>query len=196
MFPSRYRLRCGARGPMARIYRIWLFLQEHVVGTLAALIMLAVTVFAVGQMFSRYLAGHTFHWGQDAVTYFVITATFLYFGASQAKRAHLAVTLLPDWLRAAGRIDLALAVRAIASLCVVLFVAGFVWWGLPAATRTWRVGTVTESLALPMWPFQYALVLGMAMLGITALFQLYRDVMRLFGRDVFPWEPDDDQLEL
>jgi TRAP-type C4-dicarboxylate transport system permease small subunit len=181
---------------MATIYRVWLLFQEHVVGTLAALTMLAVTVFAVSEMFGRYLAGHTFPWGQDAVTYLVVTVTFLYFGASQAKRAHLAVTLLPDWLRAGGRVDLALAIRAIASLCVVLFAAAFIWWGLPAAQRTWRAGVVTESLALPMWPFQFALVAGMAMMGVTALFQLYRDVMRLFGRDVFPWETDHDQLEL
>jgi TRAP-type C4-dicarboxylate transport system permease small subunit len=181
---------------MATIYRVWLFFQEHIVGTLAAVTLLVVTVFAVSEMFGRYLAGHTFQWGQDAVTYLVVAATFLYFGVSQAKRAHLAVTLLPDWLRAGGRVDLALAIRSIASLCVVLFAAGFVYWGLPAAERTWRVGTVTESLALPMWPFQFALVAGMAMMGITALFQLYRDVMRLLGRDVFPWETDEDQLEL
>jgi TRAP-type C4-dicarboxylate transport system permease small subunit len=181
---------------MATIYRAWLFVQEHVVGTIAALMMLGVTVFAVSEMFGRYLAGHTFAWGQDAVTYLVVTATFLYFGASQAKRAHLAVTLLPDSLRAGGRVDLALVIRSIASLCVVLFAAAFIWWGLPAAQRTWRAGVVTESLALPMWPFQFALLAGMAMMGITALFQLYRDVMRLRGRDVFPWETDDDQLEL
>lgn len=181
---------------MATIYRAWLFLQEHVVGTLAALTLVAVTVFAVSEMLTRYVAGHTFEWGQDAVTYLVVSATFLYFGASQAKRAHLAVTALPDCLRSGGRIRAAVAIRAFALLCVVLFVAGFVYWGLPAATRTFRVGTVTESLALPMWPFQYALVVGIAMMGVTALFQLYRDVMRLFGRDVFPWESDDDQLEL
>jgi TRAP-type C4-dicarboxylate transport system permease small subunit len=181
---------------MATIYKAWLFFQEHVVGTLAALTMLAVTVFAVSEMFGRYLAGQTFPWGQDAVTYLVITATFLYFGAAQVKRAHLAVTALPDWLRGGGRVRLALTIRSIASLCVVLFVAGFIWWGLPAAARTWRVGVVTESLAFPMWPFHYALIVGMAMLGITALFQLYRDVMRLLGRDVFPWEADHDELEL
>lgn len=181
---------------MATIFRAWLLFQEHVIGTLAALTLLVVTVFAVSEMFGRYLLGHTFAWGQDAVTYLLITATFLYFGVSQAKRAHLAVTVLPDWLRAAGRVDLALVIRSIASLCVVLFAAAFVWWGLPAAERTWRVGVVTESLALPMWPFQHALIVGMGMMGITALFQLYRDVMRLFGRDVFPWETDDDELEL
>jgi TRAP-type C4-dicarboxylate transport system permease small subunit len=181
---------------MATIYRMWLFFQEHVVGTLAALTMLGVTVFAVSEMLGRYLIGHTFQWGQDAVTYLIVTVTFLYFGVSQAKRAHLAVTVLPDWLRAGGRVGFALAIRAIALLCVVLFVAAFVYWGLPAAARTWRAGVVTESLALPMWPFQYALLAGMAMMGITALFQLYRDVMRLLGLDVFPWETDDDQLEL
>lgn len=181
---------------MATIYKAWLLFQEHVVGTLAALIMLIVTVFAVTEMFSRYLAGHTFQWGQDAVTYLLVSATFLYFGAAQAKRAHLAVTALPDWLRGSGRVKPALAIRSFASLCIVLFVAGFIYWGLPAAVRTWRVGVVTESLALPMWPFQYALIVGMAMMGITALFQLYRDVMRLLGRDVFPWESDHDQLEL
>jgi TRAP-type C4-dicarboxylate transport system permease small subunit len=181
---------------MATIYKAWLLFQEHVVGTLAAVTMLAVTVFAVAEMFGRYLAGHTFQWGQDAVTYLVVAATFLYFGASQAKRAHLAVTVLPDWLRSGGRVKPALAVRAFASLCVVLFVAGFIYWGLPAAFRTWRVGVVTESLVLPMWPFQYALIVGMAMMGITALFQLYRDVTRLLDRDAFPWEADHDQLEL
>lgn len=181
---------------MATLYRMWLFFQEHVVGTLAAVTMLVVTIFAVSQMVSRYLAGHTFVWGQDAVTYPVVALTFLYFGASQAKRSHLAVTLLPDLLRAGGRIELALVIRSIALLCVALFAAAFIWWGLPAAVRTWRVGVVTESLVLPMWPFQYALVAGMAMMGITALFQLYRDVMRLLGRDVFPWETDEDQLEL
>jgi TRAP-type C4-dicarboxylate transport system permease small subunit len=181
---------------MATVYRAWLLFQEHVIGTLAALTLLVVTIFAVSEMFGRYLLGHTFAWGQDAVTYLLVTATFLYFGVSQAKRAHLAVTVLPDWLRAGGRVDLALASRSIATLCVVVFAAAFVWWGLPAAQRTWRVGVVTESLALPMWPFQYALIVGMAMMGITALFQLYRDVMRLFGRDVFPWETDHDELEL
>lgn len=181
---------------MAALYRIWLFLQEHIIGTFAALVLLGATVFAVSEMFSRYLVGHTFEWGQDAVTYSVISATFLYFGASQAKRAHLAVTALPDWLRSSGKQTASLIVRSFALSCVVVFAACFIYWGLPGAARTFRVGSTTESLALPLWPFQYALLVGMGMMGITALFQLYRDVMRLFGRDSFPWEPEDDQLVL
>jgi TRAP-type C4-dicarboxylate transport system permease small subunit len=181
---------------MASIYKAWLFFQERIVGTLAALTLLGVTIFACTEVIGRYVLGHTFHWGQDAVTYLMVAAAFLYFGGSQAKRAHLAVTALPDWLRANDRLKPALVVRVIAFLCIVFFVIGFIYWGLPAAERTWRLGTTTESLVLPVWPFQYALLVGMGMLGVTALFQLYRDVMRLFDRDVFPWEPDDDQLVL
>jgi len=181
---------------MATIFKAWLYFQEHVIGTLAAVAMIVVTVFAVSEVIGRYLVGHTFHWGQDAVTYTVVSATFLYFGASQAKRAHLAVTVLPDWLRTRYSVKPAVAIRALALLCVVLFAVAFIYWGLPGAQRTWRVGIVTESLALPVWPFQFALLAGIGMMGITALFQLYRDVMRLFDRDVFPWEKDYDQIEL
>lgn len=181
---------------MARIYKAWLFFQEHIVGKGAAVLFLVMTVFAVTEMFNRYLIGRTFHWGQDAVTYLIVTATFLYFGASQAKRAHLAVTALPDWLRSGGWLKVAVGIRAFTLLCIVLFTATFLYFGVPGAERTYRMGTVTESLMLPMWPWQYALLVGMAMLGITALFQFYRDVMRLFDRDVFPWESDYDELEL
>ena len=183
-------------GLLATIFKAWLFFQERVIGSAAAITMLIVTVFACTEVFGRYLVGHVFQWGQDAVTYLTISATFLYFGASQAKRAHLAMTALTDSLRSRGKLAPALVIRSFALLSVVLFVACFVYWGIPAAARTFRVGVVTESLVLPMWPFQYALIVGMGMMGITALFQLYRDVMRLSGRDVFPWESDEDQLVL
>ena len=181
---------------MAKIFKAWLFLQEHIVGTLAAVTMIGVTVFACLEVLARYLAGYVPEWGQDAVTYFLVAATFLYFGASQAKRAHLAVTALPDALRHGGGINMALTIRAFALFCVVAFSIGFIYWGLPAAARTWRAGVVTESLFFPMWPFQFALIVGMAMMGITALFQFYRDVMKLLGQDVFPWETDHDEFEL
>ena len=181
---------------MARIYTAWLYFQERIIGGVAVLALLLVTIFAVTQVLGRYILGYTVHWGQDTVTYILVSATFLYFGVSQAKRAHLAVTALPDWLRAGGRPKPALAVRALALTFIVVFVATFVYWGLPGAHRTWRMGTVSESLALPMWPFQYALLIGMGMMGITAAFQAYRDVMKLFDRDVFPWETDHDEFEL
>ena len=178
------------------MYRGWRFLQDRVVGYLAAAMLLGVTVLSLVEIFRRYVEGRTFYWGQDAVTYFMVAATFLYFGASQAQRAHLAVTLLPDWLLRSRRRRLGHAVRAVGSLLYLLFVIGFIYWGMPGAERTMALGRMTESMIIPLWPFQYVLLAGMAMLGVTLLFQLYRDIMRMLGRNVFPWEPDFEDLEL
>jgi TRAP-type C4-dicarboxylate transport system permease small subunit len=166
-----------------------------VIGYAAAAMLLGATILACVEIFRRYFEGQTFHWGQDAVTYFLVAATFLYFGTSQAQRAHLAVSLLPQWLMAGGNVRLAYAVRALGSLIGALFVAAFVYWGLPAAERSLLLERMTESMIIPLWPFQYLCLIGMGMMGVTLAFQFYRDVMRFFGRDPFAWESD-DELEL
>lgn len=181
---------------MEATYKAWRFLQDRVIGYAAAWTMLGVTVLAVLEIFRRYVMGSTFHWGQDAVTYFMVSTCFIYFGAAQAQRAHLAVTLLPDWLKDSGWIKVALVVRSTALLLSLLFVFGFVYWGLPGAERSMRLDRMTESMIIPLWPFHYVLLVGMAIMGITMLFQLYREVMQLFGREVFPWDRDDHELEL
>lgn len=181
---------------MSALYRAWYLFQEYVVGYVAAVVFLAATVFACSEFLTRYLIGHTFHWGQDAVTHGIVGAVFLYFGASQAKRSHLTVTILPDWLRARGSRRAAYAVRALAALVVVIFCALFVYFGYPGAERTWRTGRLTESMVIPLWPFQYALVIGMGMLAITAFFQFYQEMMRVFGREVYAWDNQDEEFEL
>ena len=181
---------------MGALYKAWRYLQEKLIGSIAAIVFLVATVFACTEFITRYLIGHTFHWGQDAVTHGVIAATFLYFGASQAKRAHLTVSLLPDWLKGRGQRPLAAFIRALACVVVIGFCAMFVYYGMPGAERTWRMGRTTESMIIPLWPFQYALIVGIGMLAITTLFQLYQEVMRIFGRNVYPWEPEDEEFEL
>jgi TRAP-type C4-dicarboxylate transport system permease small subunit len=182
---------------MNQLYRGWRFLQDRIFGTLAAVTLFCATLLAVIEIFRRYLLGQTFYWGQDAVTYFLIAATFLYFGTAQAQRTHLAVTVLPEWLMRSGRTRLAFAVRAAASLLGALFALAFIWWGLPAAERTMRLGRMTESMVIPLWPFQYVLLVGIASLGLTLLFQFYRDfLLALTGRDPFPWDTPHDDFEL
>jgi TRAP-type C4-dicarboxylate transport system permease small subunit len=181
---------------MGALYRAWCFVQENLIGTVAAMVLLFATVFACTEFFSRYMIGHTFHWGQDMVTHCIIAAVFLYFGGSQAKRSHLTVSILPDWLRGRGLRPAASAIRAFACLVVVVFAFAFAYYGLPGAERTWRTGRMTESMLIPLWPFQYALVIGMVALGITALFQFYQELMRVFGREVYSWDIEDEEFEL
>ena len=52
-------------------------------------------------------------------------------------------------------------------------------------------------MVLPLWPFQYVLLVGMTTFGITLLFQFYRDtLLALTGRDPFPWDTDNEEFEL
>lgn len=181
---------------MGALYRAWRFFQDRMIGSIAAIVFLVSTIFACTEFLGRYVVGHTFHWGQDIITHAIIAATFLYFGASQAKRAHLTVSILPDWLKGRGQRPLAAFVRALACLVVIAFCTAFVYYGLPGAARTLRTGRMTESLIIPLWPFHYALLIGVGMIAVTAVFQLYQEVMRIFGRNVYPWEPEDEEFEL
>ena len=42
---------------------------EKILGTLSALLMIGVTLFALAEIFRRYILGVVFEWGQDAVIY-------------------------------------------------------------------------------------------------------------------------------
>lgn len=182
---------------METTYRCWRFLQDKIIGYCAAVLLAGSTILAVVEIIRRYGFGSTFYWGQDAVTYFLVSGAFLYFGASQAQRTHLAVTVLPEWLTRSGRVRLSYAIRALSGMLGILFVIGFVGWGLEPAERTMRLGRLTESMILPLWPFQYVLLVGMATLGVTLLFQFYRDsLLALTGRDPFPWDTDHEEFEL
>ncbi len=50
----------------------------------------------------------------------------------------------------------------------------------------------TESLAFPMWPFLLSLLLGLAFMAITMVFQLYFSIRKLQGHAV-PEEPADEE---
>ncbi len=56
-----------------------------------------------------------------------------------------------------------------------------------------QYGSRSESLAFPMWPFLAALLLGFAIMAISLVFQVYRGVQKLRGRDVL-FEPEEGAL--
>ena len=87
---------------MSKFYRGWVYFMEHVVSYIAAALMLGATGLAIIEIFRRYLLGTTFHWGQDAVTYFMVSAVFMFFVVTQVKRSHLAVTALAEWMTSKG----------------------------------------------------------------------------------------------
>ena len=87
-------------------YKYFGFFIEKVIGNCAALVMFLSTGLAILEIFRRYILGVTFEWGQDAVSYFMISALFLYFCVTQYKRSHLAMRAAVDALKNKGFIRL------------------------------------------------------------------------------------------
>lgn len=179
-----------------KTYRALRFITDKIVGYLAAIVMLAATGLALLEIVRRYVLGVTFHWGQDAVTYFIVGSIFLFFAVTQARRSHLAMSAILDLLKAKGHMRTVMYIRALVSLLSLAFYASFAWWGLPSVERVYQLGRMTQSMLIVMWPFQAALAAGFGLMALIAAFQLYQDVMALLGRKVFPWAETEEGLEI
>jgi TRAP-type C4-dicarboxylate transport system permease small subunit len=179
-----------------KTYRFLRFFTDKIIGYLAASVMLGATVLALVEIFRRYLLGMVWHWSQDAVTYFMVSSIVLFFSVTQARRSHLAVTAALDWLRSKGHLQAVLWIRTINTILALLFCSGLAWWGIPTAARTLAMGRTTQSMLLPVAPFQYALIVGFTLMALVLAFQLYQDIQALRGKKVFPWASTEEGLEI
>lgn len=177
---------------MDRLYAGWRRVQDTYLSYLAAVPFWAAVLLAIAEIVRRYVFGVTFHWGQDFVIYFLLASVFLYFGITQARRAHLMVTLIPDRLAKSGNVRALHLVSAVATALTLCFVTGLLYWGWPALRAAFQFGRRTESLYFPIWPFVLVLLVGLAMMALTVAFQLYRDVQAIRGRRVFQAEDGEE----
>ncbi len=184
---------------MEKAYAFWRVFQDRILGRAAALLLLGCTLLALLEIFRRYLLGFSFEWQQDAVTFFILSGVYLYFGIAQRHDDHLNVAMLPEVLAAIGPRARRAAefVKVIAQVVTFLFLLAVVWWGIPEVHDSFNYETRTESLAFPMWPFLAALLAGFALMAVTLFFQIYRGIHKLRGRSVLeePSEPKDSALE-
>jgi TRAP-type C4-dicarboxylate transport system permease small subunit len=167
-------------------YATWRAFQDRVLAPAAALLFVGSTLLGLLEVGRRYVFGHSFEWQQDAVTFFILSGVFLYFSISQRRNAHLTVTLLPEMIHAFGgrgrRVAEIMKLLALVFSCA--FMAAVVRWGIPEVEDSLKYEARTESLAFPMWPFLAVLLFSFGCMGITMLFQIYRQVQALRGRIV------------
>ncbi len=175
---------------MIRAYAAWRSFQDRVLAPAAALLLVGFTLLALVEVFRRYIVGLSFEWQQDAVTFFILSAVFLYFSVSQRKDAHLQVTLVPELLNLAGpRAKAAAVLVKLAALAFsFLFLCMVVWWGLPEVEDALKYESRTESLAFPLWPFLAVLLVSFGFMALTMLFQIWFAIQKLRGRPV----PEED----
>ena len=178
---------------MEQAYRLWRAFQDRVLAPATALVLLGCTLLALLEVVRRYAFGYSFEWQQDAVTLFILSAVFLYFGISQRRGAHLNVNLLTGALQALGPGGRRAAeiIKVLATVISFLFLLAVVWWGIPDIKDSMTYGSRSESLAFPMWPFLVALLAGFAFMVVSLFFQVWRGVQGLRGRNVLE-EPSGD----
>ncbi len=177
---------------MERAYAFWRAFQDKVLAPVAALVLIASTILALIEVARRYVFGTSFEWQQDAVTFFILGATYLYFSVSQRHNEHLNVTILLEALQAFGaRARVAIEVIKLTAAAISLaFMIAWVWWGLPEVRESIHYETRSESLALPLWPFLATLLVGFAFMAVTMVFQIWIEVRRLRGVPV----PEEEKL--
>ena len=171
---------------MEKAYAIWRAFQDRFVARAAALLLLGCTLLALLEIFRRYWLGVSFDWQQDAVTFFILSGVYLYFGVSQRHNEHLNVAVLTESLVTIGPRSRRAAeiVKLFALVFSFVFLLAVVWWGIPEVHDSMTYETRTESLAFPMWPFLMVLLVGFAFMAVTMLFQIYHSIQKLRGRAV------------
>ena len=171
---------------MEKAYVLWRAFQEKILAPVAAAIMLGCTLLALLEVFRRYLLGVSFHWQQDAVTYFILTAVFLYFGIAQRRGSHLTVDILLHALRGVGPRTRRLMeyIEVAATIFAMLFMLAVVWWGWDEVVESQQYAPRTESLELPLTPFLWVLLVSFVFMVISLFFQSWRGIQKLRGRDV------------
>ena len=184
---------------MEKAYAVWRAFQDKILAHAAALVLIACTLLALLEVVRRYVFGVSFEWQQDAVTFFILSGVYLYFGIAQRHDEHLNVAVLPEVLAALGPRARRAAefIKVIAQVFSCAFLLAVVWWGIPEVLDSQQYETRTESLAFPMWPFLAVLLAGFALMAVTLFFQIYRGIHKLRGRSVLeePSEPKVVALE-
>jgi TRAP-type C4-dicarboxylate transport system permease small subunit len=179
-----------------RAYAIWRAFQDRFLAYAAALLLLGCTLLALLEVIRRYVFGVSFPWQQDAVTFFILSGVFLYFGIAQRREAHLTVALFVELVEKLGpRVRRAAGIlRIIVLTFSLVFLLAVVWWGIPEVLESQHYDTRTESLMFPMAPFLWALLIGFAFMAVSLFFQIYREIQRLRGRTVLEEPPEADVL--
>jgi TRAP-type C4-dicarboxylate transport system permease small subunit len=171
---------------MERAYAFWRAFQDRLLAPVAAFLLIGCTLLALLEVVRRYVFGVSFEWQADTVTFFILSAVYLYFGISQRHDEHLSVTLVPELLNTGGERAqrLADAIRTLGQAIAFVFLLAVVWWGIPEVVESIHYEVRTESLALPMWPFLLILLIGFAFMAVSTFFQIYRGIQKLRGKNV------------
>ena len=176
---------------MDNFYKISQKIQSSitaVLGRCSALLMIAVTLFALAEIFRRYIFGVVFEWGQDAVIYMMVSSVAFYICVTQINRNHLVMTAFLQLLNAKGFYRTVGFCKIFISLFVSVFTGSLTYTAYSTIEYSIQIGERTESLFFFMWPFYFILALGMGLMSLVAFLQFIEDIHNYIKGDNFTAE--------
>ena len=165
-------------------------LLQSVLGSIAAAMMLILTLFALLEIIRRYIFGLAFEWGQDAVIVGMVSAVAIYFGVTQVRRGHLVMGAIIQALHSRGHHMAVGIARILVSAVIVAFCGAIGVTGWPTLTYAWDRDLTTYSLLIPLWPFYLILMFGFLLMSFIAFLQLIEDVVGFARREYLDAEFD------
>ena len=139
-------------------------------GFFVALMALTTSIDVVGRYFFRSPIT-----GGIEICFCVLAASvFLSWSHTQAGGGHIFLDLLFVRLPTRAR----RVVGVFATLMSLVFVGAVVWWGVPFVLSSMAEGGFTDNLRIPLYPFQFLIVLGGALLFLELIVELVENLRR------------------
>lgn len=161
---------------------------DTVLGTIAAVMMLIMTAFALLEIVRRYVFDVVFEWGQDAVIVGMVATVSIYIAVTQVRRSHLVMNVIIQLLHSRGYYKLCGAMKIFTSFVVSLFCGAIGVTGWPTLSYAFERDLMTYSLLIPLWPFYLILMFGFILMSFIALLQLGEDIIAFIRKDYLDGE--------
>lgn len=140
-------------------------------GWIAAAAFVAVGAMISYEVVMRYVFLAPTIWAEELSRFLQIWATYIAAATVLRHRQLIAITVVVERLGPRGR-KLA---EAFSLVCILLFCAVAVWYGLVIMADSLRLGRSTPTmLSVPQWMTELAIPLGFTLLGLQALAELIR----------------------
>ena len=173
---------------MNKFYKISNKIQstiEMILGNVSAVIMIGVTLFALAEIFRRYILGVVFQWGQDAVIYAMMCSVAFYICVTQVKRGHLVMSAFLQLISAYGFHRTIGVCKILVSFITCIFCGSLTYTAISTIEYSIQIGERTESLFFFMWPFHVALAIGLGLSSLVAFLQAIEDIHKYIKGDHF-----------
>ncbi len=169
---------------MERAYQYWRGFQDKFLAPITAVVFLAPIILACVEVIRRYFFGASWDWQQDVVTYFILSATYMFFAITERQGMHLKLTLFTGLFSRKIHPMMGHVMILVAQIASVLYLGYFTVYGLKVTESTYESGRLVLSQSMVFWPFFLILTVGMGLMIISFLFEIFRGVQAMRGKEV------------